>query len=484
MKFIYCAACMNPGDESLDFCENCGSVFIELMEKDLLPPYISVRDRYKITALLKTGGMARVYRAHDTSLNTSCVLKELILDNFKGEDRKYIISRFKSEAEILANLRHYHLPHVIDYFSERGKYYLVMDYIKGKDLQAVLDETHPSGLEVEKVLEWTLQICDVLEYLHKQTPPVVFRDLKPSNIMVRDDDGKIMLVDFGLAARVMEKGYTDVQESIGTAGYAPPEQYRGTCDIRSDLYSLGATIHHLVTGVAPMVPFKFQSLKKLKPDLPSKLNTVIMKLVEKDIERRYQTVEELRKDLTAVDEKIKSSQKSLVTKIKDGTDRIRKKFTDSIGLSREKGEENAEKIRVFLVDDEDQPRSLFKNLIALNEDMELAGVAISGINAITKLKETEPFPHVILMDIMMPEMDGIDATRKILEFKPDARIIMLTVLGDRSSVIDAFRAGAKGYLIKYKVDEVMNGIRDAAKGETPIESSVAGFLLQELGKNI
>ena len=482
MKFIYCAVCMNPNDERLDFCDYCGSILIELRDNGILPPYTFIRDRFKVTALLKTGGMARVYKAHDCNLNSTCVIKELILDNFNESERELMISRFKSEAEILANLRHYHLPYVIDYFSYSEKYYLVMDYIKGKDLQALLDELETGGVELLKMLTWAVQICEVLEYLHSQDPPIIFRDLKPSNIMIREDNGKVMLVDFGVAARVMKKGYKNASDSIGTAGYAPPEQYMGSYDERSDIYSLGATLHHLVSGTPPMVPFKFQSLKKLNPELPSRLNSIIMKLVDKISDRRYQTVSEVKRDLISLAEQIKISQKSLVSKIRDSTDMIRKRFKDSIGFSEVKEEEFENKITVFLVEDEEPTRSLFRNLIGVNKDLELIGEGMNGRDAVQKLKNREPpFPDVILMDIMMPGVDGIDATRQILEFAPQAKIVMLTVLEDKKSVIEAFRAGAKGYLVKYKVDEVINGIREAAKGETPIESSVAGFLLQELG---
>jgi CheY-like chemotaxis protein len=231
-----------------------------------------------------------------------------------------------------------------------------------------------------------------------------------------------------------------------------------------------------------MVRFKFQTLKKLKPELPVKLDAIIMKAVEQDINRRYQSINHFKKELVKLDETIKSTKSSLVNKIKDSTSKLSKKFIDSIGLSPDTEEHNQERIKVFLVDDEDGIRSLFKNLIEVNRDMELTGIAVNGLDALEKLYNFNDFPDVILMDIMMPEMDGIETTREILKIYPKAKIVMLTVLGDKISVIESFKAGAKGYLIKYKVDEVIDAIRSSAKGETPIESSVAGFLLQELGK--
>ncbi|MEQ8170134.1 MAG: protein kinase [Candidatus Eremiobacterota bacterium] len=483
MDLIYCSACHRPEKSELDFCTHCGSALIELKEEGLLPPYTILRERFKITDLLKTGGMGRVYKAEDGNLSSICAVKELVLDGFQDEEKNYIISQFKAEAEMLAKLRHKNLPYVIDYFSTNGKYYIVMDHIEGKDLETILNEAGTDGLDIEKILDWAIQICYVLEYLHSQEHPVVFRDLKPSNIMVRDSENQIMLVDFGLAARVMDKEHGHEKTSAGTEGYAPPEQYEGKHDPRSDIYSLGATLHHLITGISPMVPFKFQTLKKLKPELPSKLDSIIMKSVEHDINRRYQTINHLKKDLIKVEENIKTTKSSLVNKIKDSTSKLSKKFIDSIGLSSDTDEEeHKEKINVFLVDDEDGIRSLFKNLIELNKDMELTGIAVNGLDALRKLYHAENFPDVILMDIMMPEMDGIETTKEILKIYPRARIVMLTVLCNKTSVIESFKAGAKGYMIKYKVDEVIDAIRASAKGETPIESSVAGFLLQELGK--
>lgn len=484
MSFVYCSVCREATKENLDFCGRCGTVLIALSDGGALLPYTVLRDRYKISALLKTGGMGRVYKGEDCSLNSVCAVKELILDSFDEEDDKeHIINLFKSEAQILAQLRHPNLPYVIDYFTFNERTYLVMDYIKGENLEIILEEDDYRGLDIEKILDWALQICDVLEYLHKQEPPILFRDLKPSNLMIKENDGRVVLIDFGLAERLMKIGHKQPKSKLGTAGYAPPEQYEGIYDPRSDIYSLGATLHHLITGIAPMVPFKFQSIKKLKPELPARLDNIIGKLVSKNIDRRYQSIREVRKDFEELMEKIKYSRTSLVTKIKDGTSRLKKKLQDSIGIGLEiDGEDETEKIEVFLVDDEEHIRGLLRKLITFSKDMELSGEATNGLEAIEKLAKMETFPDVILMDIMMPELDGITATKKLLKNYPQAKIVMLTVMGDKASVIDSFRAGAKGYLVKYKVDEVIAGIRNAAKGETPIESSVAGFLLQELGR--
>jgi serine/threonine protein kinase len=262
--------------------------------------------------------------------------------------------------------------------------------------------------------------------------------------MVRDSDNQIMLVVFGLAARVMDKEHSHEKTSVGTEGYAPPEQYEGKHDSRSDIYSLGATLHHLITGILPMVPFKFQTLKKLKPEIPPKLDAIIMKSVEHDINRRYQSINHLKKELLKVDEGIKSTKSSLVNKIKDSTSKLSKKFKDSIGLSSDMNEEeHNEKIKVFLVDDEDGIRALFKNLIEVNRDMELTDMAVNGLEALEKLYHADEFPDVILMDIMMPEMDGIETTREILKIYPKARIVMLTVLCNKTSVIDPLKQEQK-----------------------------------------
>ena len=153
-----------------------------------------------------------------------------------SEDKPYVIDRFKQEAKILAKLRHPNLPVVSDYFIHHGRYYLIMDYVEGRDLDRILEKEGSPGIEEEKVVQWVLQILNVLDYLHAQEPPIIYRDLKPSNIMIRNSDNHVMVVDFGIA-RVFQADSRATQTKIGTPHYSAPEQFKGHTEPRSDLYS-------------------------------------------------------------------------------------------------------------------------------------------------------------------------------------------------------------------------------------------------------
>ncbi len=184
---------------------------------------------------------------------------------------------------------------VIDYFTLGNRHYLAMDFIDGEDLSSLLRSRGSKGLAEEEVIQWALQICDVLNYLHTRNPVVIYRDIKPSNIMLRKSDNKAMLIDFGIARTVApreEEGLT--KTAIGTIGYMAPEQYRGKADIRSDIYSLGATMHHLLSGKMPL-PFTLEPLKNIRPDVSSHVNAVVMTALRLNLNERFQSALEMKK---------------------------------------------------------------------------------------------------------------------------------------------------------------------------------------------
>ncbi len=240
--------------------------------------------RYRIHKLLGAGGMGRVYLANDTRLaNRPVAAKEMVLGD--GAQERKAIEDFHREASVLARLSHPSIPQIIDYFSERGHHYLVMEYVAGRDLQHRLDEMGAGARMPEAdVLEMARQLLDVLQFLHRQKPPIVYRDLKPANIMI-DHQGRAMLVDFGIA-RFLPPGGRGTQ--IGSVGYAPPEQYLGKMEPRSDLYALAATMHHLLSGRDPQLqpPFSFPPLTELAPEVSAQTAQVVMAALDKDVSRR------------------------------------------------------------------------------------------------------------------------------------------------------------------------------------------------------
>jgi len=292
--------CNNCGEENFDIATKCNGCGAELYYNDVLSEGILLQNRYRIEQLIKLGGMGAVYLSLDGRLNRYCVVKEMLNTCGSLQEKAYAEKRFKVEARMLSQLENYHLPAVYDYFIEKGRYYLVMSYIEGVDLSDLLELEGNPGLPEELVIEWSLQILEVLDYLHNQDPPVVYRDIKPGNIML-NKDGRVMLVDFGIARTIIPDAnikYT----SIGTDGYAAEEQYRGKVEPRSDLYSLGATMHHLLTGKIPSA-FNLKPVRNYAPWVSPGIEQIIMKALEYEADKRYKNAAEMREALSGLTKK-------------------------------------------------------------------------------------------------------------------------------------------------------------------------------------
>jgi outer membrane protein assembly factor BamB len=266
------------------------------LEETILPKGAILENRYEVLKVLGLGGMGAVYQARDlrfTGVARLCALKEMISTTPDPHIRRLAIQNFQREANILASLNHPAIPKIFDYFTEGIRSYLVLEYIEGQDLEAILDDTGET-LPQDRVVDWAVQICDVLSYLHNQNPPIVFRDMKPSNVMLRPPN-HIMLIDFGIA-RVFEAGQRGTM--IGTEGYSPPEQYKGIANPQGDIYALGATLHHLLTRRDPRLepPFTFheEPPRLLNPAVSEELDAVIMKALEYEPEKRFAGADEMK----------------------------------------------------------------------------------------------------------------------------------------------------------------------------------------------
>jgi len=254
--------------------------------------------KYRLLTAIGQGGMGRVYRALHTELQIPIAIKQISLAmTFSPEERSRAISRFLHECHLLAQLSHACIPRVYDYFYEDGACYLVMDFVTGVTLAEVL--RREKRLSPPHALRYAIAIAEVLHYLHSQKPPVIFRDLKPANVMITPHDD-IRVIDFGIARRFKQGEHTDTGD-LGTQGYAPPEQYRGggQTDERSDLFSLGVILYEMVTGQAPPAyPMACLRADELVPhEISPALNTLIITATQLDRNHRFQSARAFRRAL-------------------------------------------------------------------------------------------------------------------------------------------------------------------------------------------
>jgi len=264
----------------------------------MISPNTIVGNRYRVSKLLGGGGMKMVYLAEDLRLAARpCALAEMVDAISSPDMQRQAVGGFQREADMLAELNHEHIPRIFDRFSEQNRHYLVMEYIAGDTLEQQL-RAAGGKLPEDHVIDIALQVLDTLEYLHHRDPPVIYRDLKPSNIMITPS-GLVKLIDFGIARHFQPLSSATM---VGTQGYAPPEQYRGKVETRSDLYALGATMHHALSGRDPTVepPFSFPLLRKLCPELNPALADLVSEALIYDVERRIRDVDEMRRRLIAI----------------------------------------------------------------------------------------------------------------------------------------------------------------------------------------
>ena len=260
-----------------------------------------LKDRYEIIGLLGTGGMGSVYKVADRDWKGRILAaKELRSDGLSLVKAQEALTQFQTEARILARLTHPNLPKVYDYFSLPGRHYIIMEYVKGKTLEALLRSRKGRPVDERLALSWALQICRAMQFLSVQKPPVVFRDLKPSNIMI-EPDGKVKLIDFGIARFFKEDKREDTYV-YGTPGYAAPEQYgTGQTNVRSDIFSLGATLHHCLTGRDPSEsPLEFPDARSLNPNLNKGTSRILTKALDLEMGRRYKTPLDMKRALQSV----------------------------------------------------------------------------------------------------------------------------------------------------------------------------------------
>lgn len=310
---VTCQHCGTQNRSDATYCNSCGYALkgatvvhpaasagraaTPLHPTGRLPAQSRLAGCYIITRTVGQGGMAAVYQATDIRNNSQVAIKEMSQDSLSPAEVKEALDSFVQEAELLMGLRHKGLPRVSGHFSEGSRHYLVMEYIEGKTLEQKLSAAGGKPLPERDVLAWADQVCDVLTYLHSRRPPIIFRDLKPGNIMVTDK-GRIKLIDFGIA-RVFVPGRTRDTQVLGTPGFAPPEQYgKAQTDPRADIYALGCTLYQLLSDYDPAsTPFALPPLNTRNPQVAPHVQVAIERATKLDRESRFRSAADFQKAL-------------------------------------------------------------------------------------------------------------------------------------------------------------------------------------------
>ena len=259
-----------------------------------------IEGKYEVLKLIGKGGMSKVYLAMDKNLNKQWAIKEIERRAY-DKNNEVVVASAMAEANMMKKLDYPSLPRIVDIIEKENVIYVVMDYIEGETLSSVLSKEGAQPQEV--VIEWAKELCRVLDYLHTQNPPIIYRDMKPANIMLQPN-GNIKLIDFGIAREYKEQNLADTV-SLGTKGYAAPEQFggKGQTDARTDVYCLGVTLYHLLTGQNPCEPpYEIYPIRYWNPQLSSGLEAIIQKCTQLNPEDRYQSCAEMLYALDHYDE--------------------------------------------------------------------------------------------------------------------------------------------------------------------------------------
>jgi outer membrane protein assembly factor BamB/tRNA A-37 threonylcarbamoyl transferase component Bud32 len=266
-----------------------------------LQPGVVLQNRWRIMGVLGVGGMASVYKARDLrfpDVTRHVAVKEMLNMATDPQIREMTLRNFEREANILASLSHPAMPEIHDYFPGTNHVYLVMEFINGKDMEAILNSVPMDKIPIETIRKWAIELCDVIAYLHEHEPePIIFRDVKPSNVMI-DQHGNVRLIDFGIA-KVFESGQKGTM--IGTEGYSAPEQYKGEATPNSDIYAIGATLHHVLTRRDPRLepPFSFSErpIRKFNDQVSQEFENIIMRSLAYESPERFESAREMKNAL-------------------------------------------------------------------------------------------------------------------------------------------------------------------------------------------
>ena len=289
---IYCAACGAANTADKTICFACGHDLSEVEPDEVL-----LHERYRVLAVVGQGGFARVYRAEDTLEGRIVAIKAIHLKALSAQEMIDATDTYNRELRFGALLNHPALPKIYDSFTDQHNWYIVAEFIDGQTLEEYMQRLPGQRVHVHEVIALGAEVCEALAYLHSQQPPVIFRDIKPDNIM-RTSTGRIYLIDFGIARQLRPRSKRDTQV-LGSPGYAAPEQYgKAQTNERSDIYSLGATLRALLTGKNPL-DAQDEDLEQLKTTSPG-LAALLTQMLALDPARRPASAEAVKQQLRSI----------------------------------------------------------------------------------------------------------------------------------------------------------------------------------------
>ena len=281
----FCLNCGNEKIKSCKFCIRCGSELTETSPLRIFEPGTVLDNRYKIESLLRETNLGMVYKAVDKRFKTLCVVKELLL-NYETKNLKSYIENIRKEVKVFCNTRHPCIPVITNFFVEDGRHYLVMDYFEGVSLETLLKEKGSPGLPENDVINWTLQILDMIDYIHCQDPAIIYRDISPDNIMLKEDD-RVVFLDFYISTADLEAKAKGV---LPAGSYSAPEEKKGIFSKRSDIFSITATMYYLLTGKAKdFSECAHRSITTALPSIHPILAQVVSQGLQVDAEHRYES---------------------------------------------------------------------------------------------------------------------------------------------------------------------------------------------------
>jgi len=344
-------------------------------EKSLtLPLNTTLLDKYNIMGLVAVTDLGAVYLVEDKRSHEIYAMKELRPSRASSdEDRDYAVDKFIKEAKLLQNLNFTSVPKIQKYFSFEGNHYIIMEFIEGLDLEGMVKSTGTPGLPQEIVIDWGIEICEVLSCLHNYNPPIIYRDMKPANIMIRNIDRSVVLIDFGIAFPMYEelKGFARTQ--IGTMGYMAPEQFHGKVSPSSDIFSLGGTLYFALTAQIQQV-FNYIPMKTFVPDISDELDRIIGRTLKIRPEDRFASAADLKKALQNLKISLKEGKAKQEDEIKKALSEMKK--TDNLIFSVNKINKSDFKAEEFKKTEDVEKKIEIIEEIEKLSDSEATGVLI------------------------------------------------------------------------------------------------------------